>query len=65
MVVRVQTTSDILVLNVSKAQFKRRTFHWLNTVSLVGCEALLFIGVLLKTPSSGIKIKFGENKIYL
>ena len=62
MVVRVQTTSDILVLNVSKAQFKRRTFHWLNTVSLVGCESLLFIGVLLKTPSAGIKIKFGENK---
>ena len=65
MVVRVQTTSDILVLNVSKAQFKRRTFHWLNTMSLVGCESLLFIGVLLKTPSAGIKIKFGENKIYL
>ena len=33
--------------------------------SLVGCESLLFIGVLLKTPSAGIKLKFGEDKIYL
>ena len=33
--------------------------------SLVGCESLLFIGVLLETPSAGIKFKFGEDKIYL
>ena len=56
----VQTTSDILVLNVSKAQFKRRTVHWLNTVWKVVSRYYS-----LGCSSAGIKLKFGEDKIYL
>ena len=60
----VQTTSDILVLNVSKAQFKRRTVHWLNTIWQV-VSRYYSLRCYFKTPSAGIKFKFGEDKIYI